>query len=83
MTYLSATDLAIALAHKNGHLRVTERPSRLGGTFLAIEDRHGLIEVHNTQAEWDARLASITAGEQDARERRGQRREVAQMSRQR
>lgn len=82
MTFLSATDLAIALAHKNGHLRVTERPSRLGGTYLAIEDRHGLIEVHNTQAEWDARLGSIIAGEQDARERSSQRREIQQMRRQ-
>lgn len=45
MLTLSATCLAIALADKAGTLRFVERPSRLGGTFVAIEDEVGLIEV--------------------------------------
>ena len=57
MRLLSSTDLAIALAVKNGTLRLVERPSRFGDTFIAIEDDRGLIEVHNTRAEADARVA--------------------------
>ena len=45
MRTLSATCLAIAIAHKIGSLRLVERASRFGGTFIAIEDDHGLIEV--------------------------------------
>ena len=57
---LSATDVAIALAIRNDTLRVSEEFNvRLGETFIAISDEHGLIEVALTQAEADARLADI------------------------
>lgn len=57
---LSSTDLAIALAAKRGTLRLIERPSRFGDTFIAIEDDVGVIEVALTKREADARVASIT-----------------------
>ena len=57
---LSSTDLAIAIAAKRGTLRLIERPSRFGDTFIAIEDDVGLIEVALTKREADARVASIT-----------------------
>jgi hypothetical protein len=58
---ISSTDLAIALAIKAGTLRTEVRPSRFGDTFVAISDEVGLIEVHLSQAEADARLAKIQA----------------------
>lgn len=48
--FLSSTDLAIALAAKRGTLRLVERPSRFGDTFVAIEDEHGIIEVADDMA---------------------------------
>jgi hypothetical protein len=54
-----ATDLAIAIAQRDGTLKVTERVSRFGDTFLAIEDAYGLIEVALTREEADARLADV------------------------
>lgn len=45
MKLLCSTDLAIALAAKAGTLSLTERPSRFGGTFVAIGDEYGIIEV--------------------------------------
>ncbi len=59
MFTLSATCVAIALASKQGALRLVERPSRLGGTYVAIEDDRGLIEVANDMAEAKARVASV------------------------
>jgi hypothetical protein len=61
MLSLSATCLAIALADKAGTLNLVERPSRMGGTYIAICDDHGIIEVALDQAEADARLAGIRA----------------------
>ena len=56
MKTLSVTDVSIALAHKNGSLRMVERQSRLGGTFIALEDGFGVIEVCDTRAEAEARI---------------------------
>lgn len=61
MRLLSATDLAIALAAKRGTLRLIERPSRLGGMFVSIEDERGIIEAAADQAAADARVSAITA----------------------
>ena len=61
MLTLSATCLAISLADENGTLRLVERASRLGGTFLAIEDRHGLIEVADSWADAHARINALRA----------------------
>lgn len=58
MFTLSATCLAIALADKAGTLRIIEREGRFG-SFYAIEDERGLIEVHNDRREVNTRLAAI------------------------
>jgi hypothetical protein len=57
--FFSATDVAIANAAKRGTLRLIERPSRFGDTFIAIEDEVGLIEVALSKREADARVASV------------------------
>lgn len=58
---LSATDVAIAVALEAGTLRVVERIGRFGDSFFAIEDDRGLIEVHLTRDELDARINAIKA----------------------
>ena len=50
MRLASATDYAIALASKAGTLRMVERASRFGGTFVSIEDERGVIEVADDMA---------------------------------
>ncbi len=57
MILLSATDLAISIARKNGTLRVTEETGRFG-QYWAIKDDQGLIEVAMTLAEADKRIGS-------------------------
>jgi hypothetical protein len=59
MFTLSATCLAIALADQAGTLSLTEQPSRFGGTFIAICDDRGLIEVALTQQEAADRINAI------------------------
>ena len=59
MRTLSATDLAIALAVKAGTLRLVERASRLGGTFVAIEDAVGVIEVAYNMEEAQQRIEEV------------------------
>jgi len=59
MRTLSATCVSIAVALRNDTLRLVERPSRFGDTFVAIEDAFGVIEVALTWAEANARVASI------------------------
>lgn len=61
MITLSATCLAIALADEAGTLILEERPSRLGGTFIAIRDDFGIIEVADDRAAADARINAIRA----------------------
>ena len=61
MLTLSATDLAIAVAYEAGTLTTKERPSRLGGTYVAIADDFGTIEVQNTWQDWHSRLDAIVA----------------------
>lgn len=58
---LSSTDLAIALADKAGSLRLVERASRFGDSFVSIEDAVGVIEVQMSWAEAHARVGAIQA----------------------
>jgi len=57
----NSTTLAIALAIKTDSIRLIERPSRLGGTFIAISDDNGIIEVADTLQEAEARIAEVAA----------------------
>ena len=67
MRILSATDVAILIAHRTSELRYEERPSRLGGTYVAIVDSiHGVIEVADTMAEATQRVATVTNQAVDA-----------------
>ena len=59
MLTLSATCLAIAIANKAGTIRLVERASRFGGTYVAIEDDYGVIEVANDMAEAQRRIAEV------------------------
>lgn len=58
MLTLSATCLAIALADQAGSLRLVEREGRFG-SFIAIEDGVGLIEVALSWEEANVRLAQL------------------------
>lgn len=58
MTFLSATDFAIAAAAKAGTLRLIDRIGRLG-PYTAIEDSHGVIEVALSRDEANRRVASV------------------------
>lgn len=59
MFVLSATCAAIAIAAKAGTLRLEERASRFGDTFIAISDGHGLIEVQDNWQAAKARIAEV------------------------
>ena len=60
MLLLSATDLAITAAIERGTLTISEEVSeRLGNTFFAISDEHGLIEVHLERADAEERVAAL------------------------
>ena len=58
--FLSAPDVAIAIAIRSNTLRVETRAGRFGD-YVALSDEARLIEVHLPQAEADARLAKIRA----------------------
>ena len=58
MLTLTATCLAIAVADKAGQLRLVEREGRFG-SFVAIEDNCGTIEVADDMREAEARVAAI------------------------
>lgn len=57
MLLLSATSLAIRSASERGTLRFVEQASRFGGTFIAICDEQGVIEVASDMTEAKARVA--------------------------
>jgi hypothetical protein len=60
MRTLSATCLAIALANKNDSLRLVERAcKRFGGTYVCLEDDHGLIEVQANMEDANLRIAAL------------------------
>lgn len=56
---LSATCLAIALADQRGTLRLIERTSRFGDTFIAIADERGTIEIAEDRATAEARIEAL------------------------
>jgi hypothetical protein len=53
---LSGTDVAIAMARRDGTLKLNERPSRYGGTYVAICDEFGIIEVADDMAAAERRV---------------------------
>jgi hypothetical protein len=61
MLSLSATCLSIAVASKRGTLRLEEKASRLGGTYVAICDEQGIIEAALDMAEAQRRVADVEA----------------------
>ena len=56
---LSSACLSIALADECGTLRLVERTSRFGETFIAISDEFGMIEVANDMAEANQRVEKL------------------------
>ena len=59
MQTLAAQDVWIACAILSNTLTVTEHVSQFGGTYIAIGDEHGLIEIQATRKEADARVADV------------------------
>ena len=58
---LSSACLAIALADERGTLKLVERVSRFGDTFVAIADENGTIEIADDMADAEARVAALRA----------------------
>jgi hypothetical protein len=56
---LSSACLAIALADERGTLRLIERTSRFGDTFVAIADERGTIEIADDLVSANARLQAL------------------------
>lgn len=67
MAGIHAQDVAMCVAHREGHLRIEERHSSrvVGGVDLgpywAIVDRHGTLEICLSREEADLRVANATA----------------------
>lgn len=59
MKTLSATCLAIALADQRGTLRLIERTSRFGDTYIALADDQGTIEIADDREAAEARIAAL------------------------
>lgn len=59
MRTLAVQDVSIARAILSNTLTVTEHVSRFGGTYIAIGDDHGLIEIQATIADAEARVADV------------------------
>lgn len=55
---MNASTLAIREAHANGTIRIVEREGRFG-TFYAICDDHGTIEVFDILNEAEARIGEV------------------------
>jgi hypothetical protein len=60
MKFASATDYAILVAARAGTLRVTDQVSRFGSPFAAIQDDHGVIEVHEDREAAERRVQECT-----------------------
>lgn len=58
---LSSACLALALADERGTLRMIERVSRFGDTFVALADEHGTIEIAETMTDATARMQALRA----------------------
>lgn len=58
---LSSACLAIALADERGTLKLVERVSRFGDTFIAIEDENGTIEIADDMMAANARIDALRA----------------------
>jgi len=58
---LSSACLALALADERGTLRMIERVSRFGDTFVALADEHGTIEIAETMTDATARVQALRA----------------------
>lgn len=58
---ISAADVALAFAMKDGTLRMVVRESRFGGEFYSLEDDVGVIEVADDHQQAVARLKEIEA----------------------
>lgn len=61
LSFLSATDVAIARAFKAGTLKLEARHNaRLDSAYVAISDDAGLIEVALSMPEAEARVREVT-----------------------
>lgn len=58
---LSSACLAIALADERGTLHLVECADRWGGSYIAIRDGHGTIEIADDMAAAEARIQSLRA----------------------
>jgi len=58
---LSSSCLALALADERGTLRMIERVSRFGDTFVALADEHGTIEIAETMTDATMRVQALRA----------------------
>lgn len=58
MLTLSATCLAIRLAHQEGNLSLSQHEGRFG-KYWAFEDENGIIEVQNSYDEAIERLRAL------------------------
>lgn len=62
MKFASSTDVAITRAIRNETLKLVDRKSNYGlGWYVAIEDDHGTIEVHDFMSEANKRVETIRA----------------------
>jgi hypothetical protein len=57
--FLSSACLSIALADERGTLRMIERTSRFGDTFVAIADERGMIEIVDDMETAEERVRAL------------------------